>query len=360
MSDKNLTALLVAIAVGIWLFSGEFSASSVDAEQAETQKARDIPLVRGVESVADSRTLYLEVRATTQANRVAQVRAEVSGKIEALPGVKGTRVEAGDLLCEIAVDTRQTELDEARADLKSALLEYNGILDLQKRGLQSDINVARAEAALESARSRAKRAELALLKTRIVAPFDGVVEGQPVEVGDFLSTGQVCVTLMEIDPLLVVGQVAEKNIGKVELGDKVDISLITGEKLAGTVTFIGRSPDTTTRTYPVEVTVTNPGETARAGLTAQMKVPVGTEVAHLISPASLVLNDEGAIGVRIVDDDDTVRFKPVEIVSEGPKGVWVNGLPERVRLITVGQEDVFDGQLVKIDLTPLASIVSSQ
>ncbi|MDZ7684599.1 MAG: hypothetical protein U5O39_06000 [Gammaproteobacteria bacterium] len=71
-----------------------------------------------------------------------------------------------------------------------------------------------------------------------------------------------------------------------------------------------------------------------------MRVPIGREPAHLISPASMVLNDEGVMGVRIVDDNDTVRFKPIKVVSESPDGVWVSGLPERVRLITVGQEEV--------------------
>jgi multidrug efflux system membrane fusion protein len=72
-----------------------------------------------------------------------------------------------------------------------------------------------------------------------------------------------------------------------------------------------------------------------------------------------VLNDAGTIGVRIVDAENKVRFMPVRIVSEGTGGVWVNGLPERVWLITVGQEEVFDGQVVRLDLSPLAAIVSS-
>lgn len=360
LTDRNLIAGLFAVGITVWLISGEFGSDSLVAEEATADSGKqEIALVRGIESVADVRELFLEVRGQTQANRTAQLRAEVSGRIEAIPGEKGTRVRQGDVLCRIAVDTRQSELDEARADLKSAQLEYDGVLDLQDRGLQSEINVARARAALESSRARAKRAELALLKTRILAPFDGVVDSQPVEIGDFLSPGQVCVTLMEIDPMLVVGQVAERSIGQVHLDDEVEVTLITGDKLEGKVSFIGRVPDAATRTYPVEVTVDEPGETVRAGLTAQMKVPVGVERAHLISPASLVLNDAGAIGVRIVDAENKVRFVPVRIVSEGAKGVWVNGLPERVRLITVGQEEVFDGQVVRLDLSPLAAIVSS-
>lgn len=364
LSDKNLIAGLIAVAIAVWLFSGELGGPALVAQEAGGQasagrESAEAPLVRGVESQADERRLYLEVRAQTRANRIVQVRSEVQGRVEAVPGEKGTRVEAGDLLCRIAVDTREADLAQARADLKSAELEYQGIQDLKSRGLQSEINVARAEASLAAARARVKQTELSLEKTRIVAPFDGIVDQQPVEVGDYLSVGQPCVTLMEVEPLLVTGQVAERNIGKVALGNEVSISLITGAEMTGTVTFIGRAPESTTRTYPVEVTVPQPGDNVRAGLSADMRLPIGSELAHRISPASLVLNDDGTIGVRIVDANDTVRFKPVQVVSEGPEGVWVKGLPERVRLITVGQEEVFHGQVVRVDLTPLTSVVSN-
>ena len=82
-------------------------------------------------------------------------------------------------------------------------------------------------------------------------------------------------------------------------------------------------------------------------------------IAHLISPASLVLDDGGVVGVRIVDGENIVHFKSVKIVSEDADGIWVTGLPEVINLITVGQEEVFEGQVVKIDLTPLISIVES-
>lgn len=91
-------------------------------------------------------------------------------------------------------------------------------------------------------------------------------------------------------------------------------------------------------------------------MTAQMRVPTGSEFAHLISPASLVLNDEGVVGIRIVEND-FVRFVPVNIVGEDPGGVWVGGAPERAQIITVGQEDVFEGQMVRISLSPITSLV---
>lgn len=364
--SRIIVAVLIGVSMIAWMLSGQIAPnSSIEAQEPtvvrdEADGEDKLALVRAMSSAAEEHVVHLAVRGQTQANRTVAVKSEISGKVEAVPGEKGRRVKTGETLCRIAVDARRDELFEARAELESAKLEYDGAVDLKARGLQSDVNVARAKSALEKARARVRRTELALQNTRIVAPFDGIVESQPVEVGDFLNAGGTCVTVMEIDPILVTGEVAEKNIAEVQLGDTVEVQLITGEKMTGRLTFIARSPDATTRTYPVEVTVENPGENIRAGLTASLKVPLGEELAHLISPASLVLNDEGTMGVRTVDDDNVVHFTPVKVVSEGPDGVWVKGLPDEVNIITVGHEDVFEGQVVRVDLSPLGSAVSAK
>lgn len=360
LSNKNLIAVFIAFAMAIWLFSGELTSNIVIADDTPVLVSNgDIPFVRAEQSTAESRRLNLSVSAQTKANRVVDVKAEISGRIVEVPGRRGSHVKTGDLLCKIAVDSRLTDFNQARAELKSAKLEFDGVLDLKKRGLQSDINAAKAEAALERSKAAAKRAELSLSKTNIVAPFDGVVESQSVEIGDFLNIGQNCVTLIEIDPILIIGQVAEKSIGHIVQGGIVEVKLTTGQVFEGAVSFIARAPNSTTRTYSVEVTVEHPGENIRAGLTAEMFVPLGEQFAHLISPASLVLDDDGVMGIRTVDEQNIVHFNKVTILSEDARGVWVNGLPNEVNIITVGHEEVFEGQTVKIDLAPLGSFVKS-
>ena len=365
MSNSSLVALLIAIGMVLWVLSGDFSSGGLNANEPEMGEVirtaegdRGLSLVRGIASVGVERETYLTVRGQTRANRMVEVKSEISGMVERVPGVKGTFVKEGDVLCEIAVDSRRSDLEEAMANLQSAQLEFNGIRDLNQQGLQSEINLAKAKAALEQSRSRAKRAELALAKTRIVAPFDGVVETQPAEVGNFLSPGATCVSMMEIDPILVVGRVAERDIANVRDGGLVKAELISGQQLSAVVTFISRSPDPVTRTYEIEATVENPGSDIRAGLTASMLVPTGSEEAHLISSASLVLNDAGDVGVRIVDEYGRVQFKPITVVSEDPSGVRISGLPSRANIIIVGQEEVFEGQAVEVDYSPLSAVVS--
>lgn len=359
MSNKNFIALIIGISMAIWLLSGSLSGDQVNAaESGEATEQERLFKVRALQSQATEQGTSLDVSGQTEANRVVTVRAEVAGRIDRMPAVKGDVVKAGDVLCHLAIDTRQSDLDQSKAAFKSAALEYKGLQDLHKQGLQSEINLARAEAALATARTDMNRSELALQKTNIVAPFNGVVEQQLVEQGDYLNVGQSCVTVIEIDPIIVKGQVAERNVNQVVLGREVSVQLITGESLVGEITFVARSPDSTTRTFPIEVTIDDPGPDIRAGISARMQVPLGSQMAHLITPAALVLNDAGKMGVRIVDNSGIVRFKTVNVVSESIEGIWVNGLPDLVKLITVGQEEVFEGQQVEVDLTPLGSIVS--
>lgn len=362
MSNKHLLVTFIVIAMAVWMFSGEFAHNTVTADEASeavVSPASDLTLVRGIESVAQPQVVHLDVRGQTRANREVQVKAEVAGRIEALPGEKGTHVARGDLLCKLAEDARGTEHEQALAELESATLEYEGLLDLNKKGLQSEVMLAKAKAALKQSKTRAKQAELALRKTEIVAPFDGIVADQSVEIGDYLTPGNTCVSLIEVNPVLIAGQVAEKNIGSLKLDDEVDVELITGEKLNGIVSYIGHKPEKTTRTFPIEVTVANPAWEVRTGLTATMRVPVAEETVHLISAASLVLNDAGIVGVRIVDADSRVRFIDVQVVNESYQGVWVKGLPEKVSLITVGHEEVIEGQEVRIDFTPVTALAAN-
>ena len=79
------------------------------------------------------------------------------------------------------------------------------------------------------------------------------------------------------------------------------------------------------------ITVFGPGSLKRA-------IDLGEVQAHQISPALFTLSDEGEMGVRTVDTSNRVEFHTVQIIEDGPDGVWVTGLPTTTRLITVGQE----------------------
>mgnify|MGYP001000122901 FL=1 len=70
--------------------------------------------------------------------------------------------------------------------------------------------------------------------------------------------------------------------------------------------------------------------------------------SHKISPAILSLNDQGKLGIRTVDENNAVEFREIEILEDTTDGLWVSGLKENERIITLGQEYVFQGQTVNV------------
>jgi len=294
----------------------------------------------------------VRVRGQTKAFRHVDVRAEVSGRVVATPVARGARVEAGDLLCEIAVDTRAADLQEARSRQEEAQMEYNGALDLQERGLQSRVGIAQFKAALDATTAAVTRAELNLNRTRITAPFAGIMETRAVEVGNLMDMGGTCASLLDDSPMLLIGQVPETDVGKLTLGAPVTATLLSGETVEGKLTYVSRAADTSARSYGIEVEINSGYDSIRQGITAEIYIAGAETRAHLIPPSALTLNDEGIMGVKTLDQNNVVQFAPVVVIGENSSldpGMWVLGLPELSVVITLGQEIVFPGQTVNAD-----------
>ena len=352
-----MTAVVIAVVVVTWLLSGVLaeedippapSLAQVLDEMTAIQDDRQPTRVRARVMRATLETAEVALRGHTESNRVVQVRAETSGRVVALPVAKGAVVEAGDPLCRIAVEDRSARLTEAREAVAEAQLEYQGSLKLKRQGYQSETAIAAAKARLAGARAQLKRREIDLANTEIRAPFAAIVEEQPVEIGDYLQIGTECATVIDHNPMLLIGQISERDVNRLALGSPASAVLLTGETVSGSIGYIAQVAQQTTRTYRVEIEVPNPDYTLRSGVTADITIPVATFRAHRISPAVLALDDAGNIGVRILDRDNIVRFVHVEIVKDGPGGVWIGGLPEVVTIITVGQEMVVAGEQVEV------------
>ena len=170
--------------------------------------------------------------------------------------------------------------------------------------------------------------------------------------GDFLNTGAVCASLIDPDPMLLVADIAEKDIAQIQLGSEASAKLISGRFISGEVTFIASSADKNTRTFRVEISVDNADRTIRDGVSAEIYIRGKVEPAHKISPAILSLNDQGKLGIRTVTSDNKVQFKEIKILEDTSNGMWVSGLGEEARIITLGQEYVFQGQTVNVKESP--------
>ena len=288
------TASILASFLVIWMVSG----SMVEEENFEKNNSAldTLSSVTIVNSKATNKSKILKSSGFTEADKFVQVRAEVSGRLIARPAQQGDYVEEGDLICQLYIAGREAY-------------------------------------------------------PKIVAPFSGYLETLRVEEGDFLNTGAVCAALIDPDPMLIVADIAEKDIAQVQLGSEARAKLISGRYISGEVTFIASSADKNTRTFRVEISVDNEDRTIRDGVSAEIYIKGKEEAAHKISPAILSLDDQGKLGVRTVTADNRVEFKEINILEDTNSGMWVSGLGEEARIITLGQEYVFQGQTVNVKET---------
>jgi len=360
MRTTHLTALLIATGTILWLASGYLGGvdaiadhptiKEVNALESADQDDGEPTAVRARVIHASSLAERVEVRGHTENKRTVEVRAETGGRVIERPVERGSQVGTGDILCRLATEDREARVNQAREAVNQARIEHEGSLRLKDGGFQSETAIAQAKARLAAAEAQLAAATLDLEHTVIRAPFGGVVERTLLEVGDYAQPATPCALVVDLDPMLLVGQVSERDVNRLAVGRVATGLLTTGEVVSGPISFIGHRADAATRTYRVEVTVPNPDHRLLSGTTADIDVIVGEVDAHRISPAVLALDDNGRLGARIVNGEDRVRFQHVEIVADSPDGVWVTGLPTTVTLITVGHQLVVDGERVRVQL----------
>ena len=364
MRSSYIVAAVIAVAAVGWIASGRLigddgsllatpPATVATAPAADPAAAARLPQVRVRFQTAQPRAAEIVLRGRTEAVRAVELRAETRGTVKEIAVEKGATVAAGDVLIRMSQDDRLARLNQAKALLEQRQIEFKAASELSEKGYRSDTAVAEARARLEEAKAAVAVMEIDIGYTTVRAPFDGVVDARPVEIGDFLDVGDPIATVVDLDPILVIGQVSERDVGQIKLADAGAARTISGEVLRGTVRYISSVADEATRTFRVELEIANPERRVVQGLSAEMRLPLAPRSAHLVSPAILTLADDGTLGVKLVNDQGVVEFHPVSIVEDGPQGVWLAGLPERATFITVGQEFVAAGQKVEAIPEPL-------
>lgn len=344
----------IALIALIWIVSGQlwlFGSSSHSSAQTVAAKTDDVPLVRVASLQSTLRDATITVRGHTQALHEVDTRAQVEGVVQAIHFDKGQKVKQGDVLCEIQMNDRGAKTAQAQALVDQMGKELAVAQDLFKEGFRSKTQMAAAQANYEQAKAALSAANVALGNTKIRAPFDGIVDDRYVDVGDYMRLGDKCEMVIAPEPFLAVGAVSEEDVGKLKVGDPVSATLITGETVEGKIHFVADRADQATRTFRLEVELPNPDGKLRDGVSADIHIPVRQVKAMHISPAILVLDDQGAIGVRAVVDG-RVKFFPVKIIEDSPQGMWIAGLPDRAAVITVGQQFVNEGERVKTRVDP--------
>lgn len=283
---KNIRiSLYILVPILLWMISGFFK----EEERQKPTETGDLFNVQTILSEASEYQPLIKLKASTKSEKRINVKAKTSGEVVKIGAIQGAYVEKDTVLCSL------------------------GIVELNR--------------------------------TEVKAPFSGFIE-QIVKPGNFLERGQVCATIIQLDPITLIAGVPEYDINKVRIGQNVLVELVTGQKVNGKLTFVSKSASPDTRTFIVESQIENSDGKIKDGLTAEISIEIDKVMAHKISPSILLLNDEGKLGIRIVNKNKYAKFIEIIILEDSEEGLWVTGIPEEVEIVIQGQGFVEDGQEV--------------
>lgn len=344
----TLVFAVIVVMVVLWIGSGMIGRESpAQAERAAPPMPRIAASVSDAQEITRELVLYGDVEPV----QVATVRARTDGIVEEIVP-QGTAVTTGEEIARLSADDREARLARGEAQLASAQRDYDSAVQLFQRNVGPEADVQNRLAQLEAARADLRAIELEIANTILNAPVDGVVNRIIADIGAFVSVGGEVVEIVDNDPLLAVVHVQQGAISRVRSGLPAHVSFIGGEEREGTVRFVSTIADAATRTFRVEVEITNPEGNLPSGISAEVVIPIETVLAHKVSSALGRLDEQGRLGVHLVDEDDRIEFVPIGIARADADGVWVTGLPEQARIVTISQGTLSPGQLVEVEETP--------
>lgn len=349
----KIVAVGVLVATAAWVATGQFSSvgsARPDPDQAiqEHTEETTAPL-KNVQVAVPPRVSHariIRVSGHTEAEKNSVLAARTAGIIEELAASKGDFVNKGDLILRLESEGKEAALTSAAQTLKQREAELEAAERLAKGGNLASLQLDASRTAVASAKSALELAQAELNRITVSAPFSGIVDKVHVEEGSAVMAGAEVATLLALDPIKVVGEVSERELGNISTGDKASVTLVNGETVTGTVKYVSRSASPQTRTFRIEVEVANPDNTIPSGMTAEIAVQAKTLETVALPRSVVTLHPDGELGVRSVELDGTVAFHPIDIVDDTPQALFVSGIPENARVIVAGQDFVVEGEKV--------------
>ena len=362
MTWSRIAAVVIVIAAVVWIGSGVFGragAPSDDATAPAEATEQEAFRVAVTQPTVEEHARAVILSGRTEADDKAEAVARAAGTIVELNVKRGDLVQEGDVIAVLSDEARQAQVAQAQALVEQRQTMLDAKSRLIKRGITAANEAEQLEADLRAAEAALASATAELDRGQIRAPISGVVATLPVSTGQALQPGTAVASIVSLQPMLAVVEVAERQLGGIKVGDPASVSLVTGADAQGVIRFISPTASEGTRTYRVDVELTNDDGTIPDGVTAQVTLKLEPVAAARLPRSALTFSSDGLLSVRTVDGGGIVGSLPVSVVEDTQDELWLAGIPAGTRVIVQGQDFVKDGENVDAVEADAATAVSS-
>ena len=298
----------------------------------------------------ESFTKTLKFSGFSEASRIVIIKSQVEGKVSSKSFEKGKFYKAGSQLVLIDPEDKIARLKEMEALLNQRKKEYEVAEKLFKKGFRSEVKLSESRTNFENALALYEKSQVELNNTKILIPFDSTIEDSFIELGDYVKKGDKIAKIVDLDPIFVKVNVTENVINNLKLNQATSI-IIADKSYEGLISYISKTSDPLTRNFRVEIKINNKQKQIISGLSSEVRINLSKEDAYFIPSSLISLDDQGKIGIKVVQEKK-VLFLTIDIISDTGNGYWVNSNSknnlEDYMLITQGHEYVIEGENVVI------------
>jgi membrane fusion protein, multidrug efflux system len=296
--------------------------------------------------VAQKVTDRFEGIGTIEALEAITVVSEIDGAVKALPFQEGGFIRRGGLIAQLDDSQLAAELARAEALRAQSKATYDRVKSVVDQGAGAPQDLDDASAALKVAQANLELANARFAKTRIVAPFDGIIGARKVSVGTFLRGGQAITELANIDDIRVIFSAPERFVQRLTGGAEVAVSTtaFSGLTLKGKIIVVEPVIDPNTRSARVVARVQNQGRKFRPGMSANVSAVLGERSNALTIPNEAVFGSGDQSFVFVVKADSTVTRVALTLGTRTSDVVEVvQGLQAGMTVVRAGHQKLFEG-----------------
>jgi len=360
VSKKKLYYGLAAIIIGVVIAGGTMWKMSNQPKPVVEEKLTARTAVIGATKDAQGYTYSGEVRGRYE----SKLAFQVNGKIVKRNVQLGSAVNAGDVLMQIdpkdvqqTVNSSSAQVYSAESQLKLAENNLDRYQHLYETGAVSRMTYDQYAAAYDAAVAVVRQASAQYAQgvnqldyTSLQADKTGVISSIAAEVGQVVSAGQTIVTVVQDGEREVEISVPENRIEELSQATRIKVTFwaLSGRELVGKVREIAPMADPATRTFKVRISLLNPPQEVKLGMTAAVNV-VNSNVQQMVSiPLSAIYQDNNTPSVWVVQEN-VLSLRPVKLGQYGDNTVQVlEGLQQGERIVVAGVHKFREGQTVNV------------
>ena len=263
--------------------------------------------VKSISSLAKEINRTVNISSTSEAFRKIEIQSEITSKIEKVLKTKGSLVKDNEVIVKLE--------------------EYDSYEKLFNNGL-----ISRNE----------------FNKIALLTPFEGILlDGHKIE-GELITPGSVVYEIIDLSKIKIIGYVNENEINGITTDNTVEVKILN-KNVRGVIDYISPIADYNTKTFEIIVIFDNSDLQVRDGISAELIIYKDKIKVHKISPSVLSLGENGDIGIKVLNKDNEVIFKEIEIIEDTSDYMLISGLDDEENIITIGQQYVSSGDKVETE-----------